>query len=49
MAVCANRSDSPGFFTACTAALGASSCLCGDQVAAELIANSTSDLDTQEN
>ena len=49
MTVCANRSDSPGFFTPCR------QCPCGKEVEAELAAEqaahdtSTIHLDTQEN
>lgn len=37
MTVCAKRAETPGFFTSCAAALGG--CRCGEQVAAELLAN----------
>lgn len=40
MTVCANRSDSPGFFTSCHQANGGP-CVCGAQVAAELINDTT--------
>jgi len=35
MTVCANRTDSPGFFTSCWDANGRTACLCGAAVAAE--------------
>lgn len=38
MAVCANRTDSPGFFTSCVDA-NHGPCLCGKQVMAELVAD----------
>lgn len=34
--ICANRTDSPGFFTSCEHALNGP-CICGEQVAADLI------------
>lgn len=40
MSVCANRTDSPGFFTSCVHALNGP-CLCGQQVAEDLINQTT--------
>jgi hypothetical protein len=39
--VCAARTDSPGSFTSCFHALG--KCACGEQVAADLITEATTD------
>jgi len=36
MSVCANRTDSPGFFTSCWESLGRKVCLCGAEVEAEI-------------
>lgn len=34
--ICANRTDTPGFFTSCRSANGDEGCVCGKQVEAEL-------------
>lgn len=51
MTVCGNRTDEPGFFTACTSATSCRRCVCADQVKAEQKQQQQSDthLDTQEN
>lgn len=36
MAVCANRPETPGFFTACVAATPDHKCLCAEQVKDEI-------------
>lgn len=46
MTVCGNRTDTPGFFTPCAGQ--GRRCVCGDQVAAELLDQLDPNLDTQE-
>lgn len=41
MAVCANRTDTPGFFTSCAEASGWHGCTCGKEVEAESATTTT--------
>lgn len=41
MAVCGNRTDTPGFFTPCYTALGCKTCECARQVQVELLGSTS--------